>query len=312
MGKTARCIKIIQILSCRDLVNTNELADILEINPRNIKEYIKELELCGYKIYSVTGKNGGYKLDKSETIPSLHLTVDDKKEIMMGIDFMRSSNYPNYLNFEDVMSRITSSISLTNITPINVYDRFPLNADKKELQKTYNILVEAENEQLKCKIAYVNSANYKKEHMIHPYKTYFYNGAWFVLAYNETINEFGYFKLNRIEEILITRNHFTRMKTYNENDFLDSFGMRQNGEYYSVELEFKDLYQAISERTYGKNQRVEIVDNHTTILKCQMQNKDIIKSFVLGFGSKCRVLYPEWLKEAVKEEINSIKGIYEE
>ena len=210
------------------------------------------------------------------------------------------------------MSRITSSISLTNITPINVYDRFPLNADKKELQKTYNILSEAENEQLKCKISYVNVSNKKKEHMIHPYKTYFYNGAWFVLAYNETINEFGYFKLNRIEDILVTRNHFTRMKTYNENDFLDSFGMRQNGEYYSVELEFKDLYQAISERTYGKNQRIEIVDEHTTILRCMMQNKDIIKSFVLGFGAKCRVLSPEWLKEAVKEEINSIRSNYEE
>ena len=79
----------------------------------------------------------------------------------------------------------------------------------------------------------------------------------------------------------------------------------------SFELEFKDLYQAISERTYGKNQRIEIVDEHTTILRCQMQNKGIIKSFVLGFGAKCRVLYPEWLKEAVKEEIDSIKGIYE-
>ena len=41
MGKTARCIKIIQILSARDLVNTKELSEVLETNPRNIKEYIK-------------------------------------------------------------------------------------------------------------------------------------------------------------------------------------------------------------------------------------------------------------------------------
>ena len=84
MGKTARCIKIIQILSARDLVNTKELADVLETNPRNIKEYIKELEECGYQIYSITGKNGGYRLDKSETIPSLKLTVSEKEVLLEG------------------------------------------------------------------------------------------------------------------------------------------------------------------------------------------------------------------------------------
>ena len=55
MGKTAACIKIIQLLSCRDVVSTNELADLLETNPRNIKEYIKEIQLLGYNIESYKG-----------------------------------------------------------------------------------------------------------------------------------------------------------------------------------------------------------------------------------------------------------------
>jgi predicted DNA-binding transcriptional regulator YafY len=56
MNKAAACIKLIQILSVRnDYINTEELADLLETNPRNVREYIKELEVCGYTLESMKG-----------------------------------------------------------------------------------------------------------------------------------------------------------------------------------------------------------------------------------------------------------------
>ena len=42
-----------------------------------------------------------------------------------------------------------------------------------------------------------------------------------------------------------------------------------------------------------------------------MQNKDMIKSFVLSFGSKCKVLSPDWLKESVQEELIKLMDIYD-
>ena len=45
MGKTSASIKLIQILSSKnDYISTDELAEILGINKRNIREYIKEIE----------------------------------------------------------------------------------------------------------------------------------------------------------------------------------------------------------------------------------------------------------------------------
>ena len=42
MGKTSATIKLIQILSARNTyISSNDLAELLETNPRNIKEYIK-------------------------------------------------------------------------------------------------------------------------------------------------------------------------------------------------------------------------------------------------------------------------------
>ena len=55
----------------------------------------------------------------------------------------------------------------------------------------------------------------------------------------------------------------------------------------------------VKERIYGKNQTVEAVDANTTILSVEMQNKDDIVSFVLGFRDQCEVLEPEWLRESI-------------
>ena len=78
MYKTASCIKLIQLLSSRyDFTSKDEIASFLEINPRNIREYIKEIEVAGYSVESKKGKFGGYRLVNRNLLPSLSLTPNE-------------------------------------------------------------------------------------------------------------------------------------------------------------------------------------------------------------------------------------------
>lgn len=313
MGKTAACIKIIQILSCRDIVSTTELAELLETNPRNIREYMKELEIAGYTVESVKGIYGGYRLDKRELLPAVSLTESEKESLLAGISFLKErSDFMDFSEYQDAMGKLMASFaSQKELTPFTMIDRFPLAMDKALLQKRYSILAECIEEQVKCEVDYLPASNQLKKHTLHPYKLFVYNGSWFILAWNEKINDFGYYKLNRIENLQKTRNHFTRLKTFQESDYLDSFGMKQNGEYYRVELELRDLKTVMQERLYGKNQSIEEIDSHRIRFSCDMQNKNMILSFVLSFGSKCRVISPEWLKELVLEELSKTFDLYD-
>ena len=72
-----------------------------------------------------------------------------------------------------------------------------------------------------------------------------------------------------------------------------------------------NMFMLAKERIYGKDQNVEVIDANTTILSCKMQNKENILEFVLGFGSNCEVLEPEWLKEKVFETVDKIYQKYE-
>lgn len=315
MNRAAACIKLIQILSVRnDYVSTEELADILETNPRNIREYIKELEVAGYTLESMKGLYGGYRLDKSCLLPSLKLTKDDKKVISSGLDYLlQKKEFLDYNQFQAVLGRMLASVERTNeVTPITMIDRFPLQMDKMELEKRYQVLNECIDSQIKCEITYRSASNKERIHTIHPYKLFVYNGTWFILGYNESISNFGYFKLNRIVDIYKTRSRFTILKSYNESDYLDGFGMTKNGEYYKVKLEFTNLNMAISERIYGRHQVVKEIDESHTLFEAEMQNKDMIASFVMSFGKNCKVIEPQWLKDKIKRHYLDAIKLYEE
>lgn len=313
MNKAAACIKLLEVLNTKSIMSRTELADLINTNPRNINEYIKEIEMAGYSVEAVRGKYGGYRLDSNGLFPVLKLTDSEKEVIQRAILFLKGQqDYLEQNEFIHIMGKVLSSVySVSAIEPVKMIDRFPLNMPKDDLLDRYSTLNEAMASYNKCEIEYMSSANKLKTHIIHPYKLYIYNGSWFVLAWNETINDFGYFKLNRIEKIEKLRDHFTIMKTYKESDYLDSFGMKQHGDYYNIKLKLKDLYTVITERTYGKNQRVTKLDDEYSILECDMQNKDMILSFVLGFGNQCEVLEPEWLITDVKHELINIAKLYQ-
>lgn len=308
MNKTSACIKLLQLLNCKEILNKNELADLLEINPRNIVEYVKELQLAGYDITSVRGIHGGYTLRNKGVLPSTRLTSKEIQVLQSSCSYLEhQQDFLDYAAYASVVGKIVAAHTETTPTmPITVIDRYPLAMNKEELGHRYALLAEALQLKQKCCIDYLSSANQVKQHKIHPYKVFVYNGAWVVLAWNETVNDFGYFKLNRIQEIKLLSASYTILKTYKESDYIDQFGMKQNGDYYHIKLEMYDLYTVIIERIYGKNQQITRVDEHTTILECDMQNKDIITTFVLGFGSKVKVIEPVWLKDSIQKEISLI------
>ena len=77
MFKTANCIKILQILSSGRIYKSDEIAERLNINKRNITDYITELKIAGYDVECLTGKNGGYRLAEKSFLPKPNLTEQE-------------------------------------------------------------------------------------------------------------------------------------------------------------------------------------------------------------------------------------------
>ena len=313
MSKTALSIQMLEILYSRNIVGIAELARLLNTNPRNIPEYKKVLEEAGYIIDTVPGRYGGYVLNKKYTFPSTRLTDAEKEGLMQGFDYLLSRNdFMRKDDYSRAMAKISSALMATD-TPENtlIANRFPLAMPQADLEARYAAMAHCIANQLAIEMEYLSLSNELSKRTLHPYKLFMYNNAWFTLGFDEKSKDFRYFKLNRIEQFQITNQKFRIPLTYNERDFLDEFGMKQNGEWYPIKLKLTGKYAMLAkERIYGKNQILEAVDQQTTVLSVEMQNQEEILSFVLGFGANCEVLEPEWLREEIGECAKQVGEFY--
>lgn len=78
MNRTNLCIRMLQLLKARGKMNTTQLATELEVNPRNIREFKKELVLAGYNVEEVKGRYGGYILMMNTIFLSLFLVMNKR------------------------------------------------------------------------------------------------------------------------------------------------------------------------------------------------------------------------------------------
>lgn len=82
MNRTNLCIRMLQLLKARGKLNTTQLATELEVNPRNIREFKKELVLAGYNVEEVKGRYGGYILNDEYDLPVTIFTDEQKLSLI--------------------------------------------------------------------------------------------------------------------------------------------------------------------------------------------------------------------------------------
>ena len=313
MSKTSLSIRMLHILYSRHRVSIAELAELLETNPRNIPEYKKELERAGYYIETVPGRYGGYVLNKNSLFPSVKLEDGEKEALLNGYDYLLSRNdFMKTKELAKAMGKIASSMSHTEAAlETMIANRFPLAMPQEEIAYRYGIIAASIANKRTVEIEYLSLNNSVSRRKLNPYKLFMYNNAWFVLGLDGMTGEVRYFKLNRIQDITETSERFRISITYNERDYLDEYGMKQNGEWYPIKLKLTGNYAMLAkERVYGKNQTIETPDANTTILSAEMQNKNDIVSFVLGFRDQCEVIEPEWLRDEIKSISMQIVAVY--
>lgn len=311
--RTSASIMMLQILYSRDLVSISELARLLGTNPRNIPEYKKELQYAGYLIDSVPGRYGGYRLVKQALFPSVKLEKAEQEALLRGFDYLLKRNdFLEKDSFGKAIAKISSAaVRSEQKDNTLIANRFPLAMPEEELTERYSAFSLCITSKREIEIEYLSTKNTVTKWFFHPFKLFMYNNAWCVLGQYRDSERVIYLKLNRVQKFSVTGNKFRIPLTYKESDYLDEYGMKQNGEWYPIKLKLTGPYaMLVKERIYGKEQTAEAVDENTSILSVSMQNIEAIKGFVLGFGTNCEVLEPLWLREKIMKEAEEIASGY--
>ena len=328
MLRSALCIKMLMILYSHDIVKIEYLAKELDTNDRNIPEFKKELEAAGYVIESVRGKYGGYRLKKNNLFPTVRLSEAEKKALVESFEYViKRGELPSMPAYKNAMEIIIAAnrCRTAKDSELIMIPKYPLAMSEDELQERYSALLECADRRIAIKIHYLSNDNVVRERVIHPYKLYMYNNAWFTLAYCESANDIRYFKLNRIEAFEVTSKRFVQIYSYREggehHEWLSDGDMKKVPDW-SGDIGGEDASMRIKLRLsgkpamyakqylYGTDQVITAVDKDTTLLEFTGRYKYNVLQLVLGFGADCEVLEPDWLKDEIVSQAEKMKAMY--
>ena len=279
-------------------VKINELADLLEVTPRQVRRYRDDLDQNGYFVDDLRGPAGGYKLaeqlDKSLMIPD---------NIMLALNIAAKNNESLIKSLKDlpITPKINKNIIQNEIISDNIMDNSV-------------IIANAINDNKNISFHYIDREGKDRgELKVSPYKIAHTNDTYYLLAKYESKTKGTYlakYDIDMISNIIIKEEFIPEEKYIKESDeYLKYYGIK-NTDSEITKLVLKYNNESILRRIDRIFEYKGIIDktNNTYTVLSKSENELFYPLFKLG-TKNVEILNNDF-KKAYKEYLeNQFKAI---
>lgn len=313
MNRTALCIKMLMYLKANGQTNTNQLAQYLDTNPRNIREFKKELVTAGYNIQEKKGRYGGYYLDETDLFPSLNLSKEEIHSLSAARTFLKShKEFDQFQTFDEASIKVINTskgVSIEN--SIKVFGQPNEELSKKE-KEYLQILLEARRNSQCVKLKYRN-ANSKRvyEVLIDPYEVLLWNNVleygYYCVAYKHNTSDVRNYRISELrmvscelaDETFLRDTNFVLQQHIGETTIYKKKVTRVQ-----VKVKNEDV---IHNMYWGANVKKE----KENVYSFDVEDPYILYSQLFFQRKNIEILGPEQIKADYIESLKSILNIYE-
>lgn len=306
MSNLDNTLKMLFKLKPGIVIKRKELANELNVSEKQVARYKRTLEEF-FTIESIPGPTGGYRLLDSY-FPFKELLTEE--EIMLLKYYSASLQYSEDEKLKKALDKINYSILKENnqvSAQIIPYSR--INNNGRDIQNMQNKFYEAILHKYEVIISYTSNEGKSTRRRIQPYKLFIYKGECYVVAKCLVKNDFRFFKLVRISELIVTSIKF--QQDMNVEKFLKESMDKSIGIFYGQEYKLKlkiypPMSNTIKERIWVDNQVINELENGEILFHATMKGGPEIISWILSMRSYVKVIEPESLKIELKEELEKM------
>lgn len=313
MNRTSLCIRMLLILKAnatkQNPINSKELAQALEVNPRNIREYKRELITAGYNIQEIKGRYGGYYLDETSIFPALRLDKQEEQALLEAKHFIQTQQFEKKSSFNSAVNKVlNSSRDMNLIFPIYMDDP-NIQMSKKELSMLHTVQ-DALEMNYSIELTYQAKRQQASEtYLVDPYELIHYHDAYYVLGYNHTRQDYRMYRFSseRMKKVVCSEKRFTRDVDFHVEAHIGKNSLIK-GEFYRVTVWvspailrlFKEAYWGLDFREEEKN-----------IYSFLVEDLYLLYRQLFSFGKDIRILSPEQIVNEYQERLVSTLRNYQ-
>jgi predicted DNA-binding transcriptional regulator YafY len=261
MDKIERLISIIMILLKKNVVSTNEFAQLFNVSKRTILRDMETLSLSNIPIYAIHGVKGGYGIMDEYKVDKRLLSSSDLENILTALGGLEQ-----ILISEEVeltikkIEAMVSPLSLKSSIQLSFYDW----EGRSEIIQTLRVCQESILKRRLVAFDYIDKDGATSNRIVEPYQLHFSESSWYLKGF--CLDRMGYrtFKLSRIDKLNMDEKTFSpreysleqeREASYQpqlvtikalispsiKDQFIERYG-RKSIEHYSSELLLATIY----------------------------------------------------------------------
>ena len=317
----ARQWKIIQsLISSRQGKSVPDMAEALGCHRRTVYRDLEALQAAGFPVYTdrVEGRNHWSLLDTAKNNIPIPFSLPELMALYFSRGMMKVLKDTVFFDsLESLFDKIKATLPAEYIQYLGqIEDSLEVSAKPYKqygrVLETIEKVSQAAIEKRQIDIAYYTMS--RKSHTrrkIAPYKIWFFDGSFYLIANCGLREDIRIFALDRIKELELTGESFETPENFNIDEFMrSSFGVF-HGEPVRVRVWFAaEITDYIGEKVWHSSQRLAPQNDGSVIFEAEVAGTEEIKYWVLKWGAKARVLAPESLVEETRREVEVMQDIY--
>lgn len=300
--KIDRLIGIIVALLQNEKMTAPELAERFEVSRRTINRDIEDICKAGIPIITTQGSNGGISIMENYKIEKTLFSEDELCSVFTGLLALDSvAQNRKYKNIIDKFTPDNDSFLAKNHILIDLSSYY-----KDTLASKIELLRKSIDDNTKVSFRYHNQ---RGEHtvIVAPYLVIFQWSSWYLLGFDDAVQQFKLYKLNRISEMVMTDIEFEVLEIPKETLNFSKF--------YTDEIQAVILFQKSEEyrliEEYGTSCYSETPEGLLRF-SFPFTNQDYLLSWVLSFGEKAELIEPAYLRPLIKDQLETTLRKYSE
>ena len=316
MNRTDRLLAIVLELQAKGTQRAGDLAATFETSTRTIYRDVQALSEAGVPVVAVPGR--GYSLMEGYFLPPVSFTTDEATMLLLGADYMARSFDARYRAAAQAAGRKIEAVlpeplrDEVRALQDSLYFVAPAILDNPAvpelLQQLRGAIVERRTVRFRYHTRHPSQPDLPGAaedgpplRRADPYGLVQFGGAWYVVAYSHERREIRIFRLDRIEELTLTKERFARPP-----GFSMPRGDRVEPRPLVVRALFdREVARWVREaRLHYKVAEAETPEGLLVTLRVRQESE--VLGWLLGWGARVRVLEPESLRARLAEEAEGI------
>ena len=312
MNRTSLCIKMLMLLKSRGKMSTQDIANELETNPRNVREFRNELIVAGFNIKETRGRYGGYELDEDCLFPTLRLTDEEMKAIDESRHFVDShKEYPLLKDYYSGIDKIMQTTKDRNRSNDMYMDSPGILLSDQEIS-FYNVIKKGIDINTCIEITYQGAKDeVASTYLVDPYEIIHYHSAYYFIGFSHKRNDYRIYRISqeRLFDCKLTERKFLRDSNYHLEYYIGKHSIIK-GNFIRVTLKVDSSKIRMVKETYWGMDFTE--EKHDTYSIISFLVEDVLSMYrqIYSFGNAIEILEPQSCRDSYVQSIQSILNNY--